>query len=50
MDQPENPDAPRPADPPDVADPRRSGVTRRAFIKGVIASGAVVLSSACHAL
>ena len=46
MDQPENPHAPRPTDPPDVADPRRSGVTRRAFIKGVIASGAVVSSAA----
>jgi aerobic-type carbon monoxide dehydrogenase small subunit (CoxS/CutS family) len=40
MDQPENPPAPHAPDPP------RSGVTRRAFIKGVIASGAVASSAA----
>src|SRR4051794_34744716 len=41
MDQPENPHAPQPPDPPHAA-----GVTRRAFIKGVIASGAVASSAA----
>src|SRR5881396_4084908 len=41
MDQPDNPDAPQPPDPP-----RAPGVSRRAFIKGVIASGAVVSSAA----
>jgi aerobic-type carbon monoxide dehydrogenase small subunit (CoxS/CutS family) len=40
MDQPSNPDAPQPSDSP------RSGMTRRAFIKGVIASGAVASSAA----
>jgi aerobic-type carbon monoxide dehydrogenase small subunit (CoxS/CutS family) len=40
MDQPPNPDAPQPPDSP------RSGMTRRAFIKGVIASGAVASSAA----
>ena len=40
MDQPPNPDAPQLPDSP------RSGVTRRAFIKGVIASGAVASSAA----
>ena len=40
MDQPPNPDSP---DSPDVP---RSGVSRRAFIKGVIASGAVASSAA----
>src|SRR6185437_5366723 len=43
MDQPQNPNAPHPADSPDMP---RSGVTRRAFIKGVIASGAVATSAA----
>jgi aerobic-type carbon monoxide dehydrogenase small subunit (CoxS/CutS family) len=43
MEQPENPNAPHPSDTPD---PPRSGVTRRAFIKGVIASGAVASSAA----
>ena len=43
MDQPENPDAPHAPNPPDAP---RSGLTRRAFIKGVIASGAVVSSAA----
>jgi len=43
MDQPQNLNAPQP---PDSADAPRSGVTRRAFIKGVIASGAVVSSAA----
>src|SRR6266700_2270847 len=40
MDQPPNPDAPHSPDSP------RSCLTRRAFIKGVIASGAVVSSAA----
>src|SRR5258705_3717515 len=40
MDQPPNPDAPQPPDSP------RNGLTRRAFIKGVIASGAVASSAA----
>jgi aerobic-type carbon monoxide dehydrogenase small subunit (CoxS/CutS family) len=40
MDQPPNPDAPQLPDSP------RSGMTRRAFIKGVIASGAVASSAA----
>jgi carbon-monoxide dehydrogenase small subunit/xanthine dehydrogenase YagT iron-sulfur-binding subunit len=40
MDQPQHPNA------PDQSDAPRSGVTRRAFIKGVIASGAVVSSAA----
>jgi aerobic-type carbon monoxide dehydrogenase small subunit (CoxS/CutS family) len=40
MDQPENPNESHPSDQP------RSGVTRRAFIKGVIASGAVASSAA----
>jgi aerobic-type carbon monoxide dehydrogenase small subunit (CoxS/CutS family) len=46
MDQPENPHAPQPTDVPDAPDAPRSGVTRRAFIKGVIASGAVATSAA----
>ena len=46
MDQPENPDAPQPTDLPAASDAPRSGVTRRAFIKGVIASGAVATSAA----
>ena len=46
MDQPENPHAPHPTELPDSPDPPRSGVTRRAFIKGVIASGAVASSAA----
>jgi len=46
MDQPENPDAPQPTDLPAASDEPRSGVTRRAFIKGVIASGAVATSAA----
>jgi len=41
MDQPDNPHAPQPPDPP-----RAPGVSRRAFIKGVIASGAVASSAA----
>src|SRR2546425_8905610 len=41
MDQPDNPDAPQPPDPP-----RAPGVSRRVFIKGVIASGAVASSTA----
>jgi aerobic-type carbon monoxide dehydrogenase small subunit (CoxS/CutS family) len=40
MDQPPNPDAPQLPDSP------RSSLTRRAFIKGVIASGAVASSAA----
>ena len=40
MDQPPNPDAPHPPGSP------HSGVSRRAFIKGVIASGAVASSAA----
>jgi len=40
MDQPPNPDAPQ------LPDSSRSGMTRRAFIKGVIASGAVASSAA----
>ena len=46
MDQPENSHAPQPTDVPDAPDAPRSGVTRRAFIKGVIASGAVATSAA----
>jgi aerobic-type carbon monoxide dehydrogenase small subunit (CoxS/CutS family) len=46
MDQPENPHAAHPTDVPDALDAPRSGVTRRAFIKGVIASGAVATSAA----
>ena len=46
MDQPENPHAPHPIDAPGTPDTPRSGVTRRAFIKGVIASGAVATSAA----
>ncbi len=46
MDQPENPHAPQPTDGPDSPDAPRAGVTRRAFIKGVIASGAVATSAA----
>jgi aerobic-type carbon monoxide dehydrogenase small subunit (CoxS/CutS family) len=46
MDQPETRHAPRPTEPPDAPDAPRSGVTRRAFIKGVIASGAVATSAA----
>jgi aerobic-type carbon monoxide dehydrogenase small subunit (CoxS/CutS family) len=46
MDQPENPHVPRSADVPDAPNAPRSGVTRRAFIKGVIASGAVATSAA----
>ena len=45
MDQPENPAVPRSVV-PDAPDAPRSGVTRRAFIKGVIASGAVATSAA----
>jgi len=37
---------PQNPDPPYVSDSPRSGVTRRAFIKGVIASGAVATSAA----
>src|SRR5262249_3018134 len=40
------PHAPQPTDVPDSPDAPRSGVTRRAFIKGVIASGAVATSAA----
>ena len=40
MDQPQNPNAPHAPDAP------HSGMTRRAFIKGVIASGAVASSAA----
>jgi aerobic-type carbon monoxide dehydrogenase small subunit (CoxS/CutS family) len=40
MDEPQDPHSPQPPDAP------RSGVTRRAFIKGVIASGAVASSAA----
>jgi aerobic-type carbon monoxide dehydrogenase small subunit (CoxS/CutS family) len=43
MEQPENPNAPHPSEAPDAP---RSGVTRRAFIKGVIATGAVASSAA----
>jgi aerobic-type carbon monoxide dehydrogenase small subunit (CoxS/CutS family) len=43
MDQPEIPDPPDSSHAPDSP---RSGVTRRAFIKGVIASGAVATSAA----
>jgi aerobic-type carbon monoxide dehydrogenase small subunit (CoxS/CutS family) len=46
MDQPENPHAPQPTDGPASPNAPRSGVTRRAFIKGVIASGAVATSAA----
>ena len=46
MDQPENPHAPHPTERLDAPDAPRSGVTRRAFIKGVIASGAVATSAA----
>jgi aerobic-type carbon monoxide dehydrogenase small subunit (CoxS/CutS family) len=46
MDQPENPHAPHQTERPDSSDVPRSGVTRRAFIKGVIASGAVATSAA----
>ena len=46
MDQPKNPHAAQPTDVPDAPDAPRSGVTRRAFIKGVIASGAVATSAA----
>jgi aerobic-type carbon monoxide dehydrogenase small subunit (CoxS/CutS family) len=46
MDQPENRHAPHPTDLPGASDAPRSGVTRRAFIKGVIASGAVATSAA----
>jgi aerobic-type carbon monoxide dehydrogenase small subunit (CoxS/CutS family) len=46
MDHPENPRAPQPIALPDASDAPRSGVTRRAFIKGVIASGAVATSAA----
>ena len=46
MDQPEDPHAPHPSSPDDVADSPRSAMTRRAFIKGVIASGAVASSTA----
>ena len=46
MDQPENPHAPHPGDVSEPSDTPRSGVTRRAFIKGVIASGAVATSAA----
>jgi aerobic-type carbon monoxide dehydrogenase small subunit (CoxS/CutS family) len=46
MDQPENRHAPQPTDLPAAPDAPRSGVTRRAFIKGVIASGAVATSAA----
>src|SRR5512132_3519752 len=43
MDQPENPHAPHQ---PDLREASRSGISRRAFIKGVIASGAVASSAA----
>src|SRR5882762_9686971 len=43
MEQSSKPDPPHPPDPPDSP---RAGVTRRAFIKGVIASGAVATSAA----
>jgi aerobic-type carbon monoxide dehydrogenase small subunit (CoxS/CutS family) len=46
MDQPDNPHAPQPTDVPVSPDAPRAGVTRRAFIKGVIASGAVATSAA----
>lgn len=46
MDQPENPHAPQPTTLRDASDAPRSRVTRRAFIKGVIASGAVATSAA----
>ncbi len=46
MDQPDNPHAPHPTDVADASDALRSRVTRRAFIKGVIASGAVATSAA----
>ena len=46
MEQPENPHALQPTASPDAPDAPRSGVTRRAFIKGVIASGAVATSAA----
>jgi aerobic-type carbon monoxide dehydrogenase small subunit (CoxS/CutS family) len=46
MDQPENPHAPHRTGAPEVPDASRSRVTRRAFIKGVIASGAVATSAA----
>ena len=46
MDQSENPHAPHAGDVPEPSDTPRSGVTRRAFIKGVIASGAVATSAA----
>src|SRR3989440_12775861 len=43
MEQSSKPDPPHQPDPPDSP---RAGVTRRAFIKGVIASGAVATSAA----
>src|SRR5436190_4122343 len=46
MDQPDNPHAPHRTDAPEFPDASRSRVTRRAFIKGVIASGAVATSAA----
>src|SRR5689334_13571040 len=46
MDQSENPRAPHETDVSDASAAPRSGVTRRAFIKGVIASGAVATSAA----
>ena len=46
MDHPEDPHASHSSSPNDVADSPRSGMTRRAFIKGVIASGAVASSTA----
>ena len=46
MDQPEDPHASHSSSPSDAADSPRSGLTRRAFIKGVIASGAVASSTA----
>jgi len=46
MDQPENPHAPHRPDAAALPDASRSRVTRRAFIKGVIASGAVATSAA----
>jgi len=46
MDQPENADAPHRTDAAEFPEASRSRVTRRAFIKGVIASGAVATSAA----
>jgi len=46
MDQPEDPKSPGSPAPAGQADSPRNGITRRAFIKGVIASGAVASSTA----